>query len=55
MSDLPGPIVLDATVLYNLALTNELSLLGVFGNEVVTGRRSFVSYATASRRTVWST
>lgn len=36
MSDLSGPIVLNATVQYNLALTDDLDLLDVFGEDVVT-------------------
>lgn len=36
MSDLPGPIVLNATVQYNLSLTDDLDLLDVFAEDVVT-------------------
>jgi predicted nucleic acid-binding protein len=36
MSALPGPIVLNATVQYNLSLTDDLDLLAVFAEDVVT-------------------
>lgn len=36
MSDLPGPIVFNTTVPSNLAVTDDLELLDVFGEQVVT-------------------